>query len=96
MATLSYRERMKAARAEASAQRKAQHEAYRRQLELRVTTERLARQLVIAGIRARGDKVSDYLAKDITAMAHALICPALVEQARWRLEARGVHKTQNI
>jgi hypothetical protein len=61
MATPSYRERMKAARAAASAQRKAEQEAYRRYLELRTTTERLARQLVIDGIRARGEKVTKLL-----------------------------------
>jgi hypothetical protein len=36
---------------------------FARDAQLRVTTERLARQLVLDDIRARGDKVSDYLAR---------------------------------
>jgi hypothetical protein len=56
-----------------------------------VTTKRLARQLVIDGIRARGDKVTDYLPKEITRMAEALISAALIEQARWRLEQNFQH-----
>jgi hypothetical protein len=85
MATPSYRERMKAQRAVASAQRKAQEAERLRQLTLMVETKRLARQLVKDGIRAGGDKFTDYLVKDITRMAEALITPALIEQARWRL-----------
>ena len=41
-ATQSYRERMKAARAQASAQRKAQQAARQRQIELRCEVHRLA------------------------------------------------------
>jgi hypothetical protein len=96
MAAPSYRERMKAARAAASAKRKAEQEAYRRHLELVFTTKRLARQLVIDGIRARGEKLCHYRAVEVTRMADALITPALIEQARWRLEARAVHRSFNI
>jgi hypothetical protein len=91
MATPSYRERMKAERAAASAQRKAEQEAYRRYLELRITTERLARQLVIDGIRARGEKITHYRAVEISAMAEELITPKLIAQARARLERRTLH-----
>jgi hypothetical protein len=33
---------------------------------------------------------------EVARMADAVITPALIEQARWRLEARGVRKTFNI
>lgn len=86
MTTLSYCERIRIERAAASAQRKAEQEAYRRYLELRVTTERLARQLVKDGIRARGERVTNYLCREITAMAQALITPELIAQAKARIE----------
>ena len=53
MATQSYRERMKAARAEASAQRKAEKAEWHRQIELRCEVRRLAMEAVKAGIRPR-------------------------------------------
>jgi hypothetical protein len=93
MATPSYRERMKAERAAASAKRKAEQEAYRRYLELRVTTERLARQLVLDGIRARGEKITHYRVVEVKQMAQELITPALIAQVRARLERRALHKT---
>ena len=54
MATQSYRERMKAARAEASAKRKAEQAARQRQIELRCEVYRLALAAVKAGIHAKG------------------------------------------
>jgi hypothetical protein len=96
MATPSYRERMKAERAAASAQHKAEQQAYRRYLELRITTERLARQLVIDGIRARGEKITHYRVAEVKQMAQELITPELIAQARARIEARRLHTSQNI
>ena len=58
MATQSYRERMKAARAEARAKREAEKAEWHRRIELRYEIRRLAMDAVKAGIRARGDKSS--------------------------------------
>ena len=61
MATQSYRERLKAARAEASAQRRAEQAERQRQIELRCEVHRLALQMVKAGIQAKGQrKLSTY------------------------------------
>ena len=57
MATPSYKERMKAARAAASAERKAQQAEWHRRLELSVEARRLALNATKAAIRARGDKL---------------------------------------
>ena len=54
MATPSYKERMRAARAEASAKRKAEQAARHRQIELRCEVQRLALAAVKAGIQAKG------------------------------------------
>jgi hypothetical protein len=69
MATQSYRERMKAARAQASAQRKAEKAEYRRRLELSCEVSRLALEAVKAGIRASGDRVQVYSQAQLSAMA---------------------------
>jgi hypothetical protein len=69
----SYRERMKAARAEASAQRKAEQAARQRQIELRCEVHRLALAAVKAGIQAKGQrKLSTYSRAELTMMANAL------------------------
>ena len=61
MATPSYKERMRAARAEASAKRKAEQAARQRQIELRCEVHRLALAAVKAGIQAKGQrKLSTY------------------------------------
>ena len=61
MATQSYRERIKAQRAEASAQRKAEQAARQQQIELRCEVHRLALTAVKAGIQAKGQrKLSTY------------------------------------
>ena len=56
MATPSYRDRMKAARAEARAQRLAHEQAWKRRAELMCEVRRLALDAVKAGIRARGTR----------------------------------------
>ena len=80
-ANQSYRERLKAARAEASALRKAEQAAGQRQIELRCEVHRLALAAVKAGIRARGDKLSLYSHAQLVTQANAMIGPWLVAQA---------------
>jgi hypothetical protein len=83
MATQSYRERMKAARAKASAQRRAEQAARQRQIELRCEVHRLALQMVKAGIQAKGQrKLSTYSRSELTMMANAMIAPWFIEQVR--------------
>ena len=53
----SYRERMKAARAEARAKREAEQASAQRRPSYAVEVRRLAMEAVKAGIRAKGDKV---------------------------------------
>jgi hypothetical protein len=69
MATPSYRDRMKAARAEARAQRLAHEQAWKRRAGLMCEVRRLALDAVKAGIRARGDKVQHYLPVELQALA---------------------------
>jgi hypothetical protein len=98
MATQSYRERMKAARAEASAKRKAEQAEWHRQIELRCEVRRLALNAVKAGIRARGDKLSLYSHAQLMAQANAMIGPWLVEQAKRQIAERNsqhLHKSRS-
>ena len=88
MATPSYRERMKAQRAEARAKRQAEKTEWLRQLALIAEVRRLSLEAVKASIRDRGDKVSHYSMAQLRAQADALIGPWLVAQARARVEAR--------
>ena len=82
----SYRERMKAARAHASAQRKAEQAARQRQIELRCEVHRLALAAVKAGIQAKGQrKLSTYSRAELTMMANALIAPWFIEQVKARI-----------
>ena len=90
MATQSYRERMKAARAEASAKRKAEQAARQRQIELRCEVYRLALAAVKAGIHAKGQrKLSTYSRAELTMMANALIAPWFIEQVRAQIAERN-------
>ena len=81
MATPSYKERMRAARAEASAQRKAQRSDELRQLELVCEARRFALEAVKIGIRARGEKLSLYSHAQLVTMANTSISPFLKAQA---------------
>jgi hypothetical protein len=94
-ATQSYRERMKAQRAEARAKRQAEKTEWLRQLALIAEVRRLSLEAVKASIRDRGDKVSHYSMAQLRAQADALIGPWLVARAQARVEAR-LNKTQNI
>jgi hypothetical protein len=86
----SYRERMKAARAQASAQRRAEQAARQRQIELRCEVHRLALAAVKAGIQAKGQrKLSTYSRAELTMMANALIAPWFIETKRESLSRKG-------
>jgi enoyl-CoA hydratase/carnithine racemase len=92
MATLSYKGRIKAASAEASAQRKAEQAARQRQIELRCEVHRLAMAAVKAGIQAKGQrKLSTYSRAELTMMANALIAPWFIEQVRAKIAERTGH-----
>ena len=99
MATQSYRERMKAQRAEASAQRKAEQAERQRQIELRCEVHRLALQMVKAGIQAKGQrKLSTYSRAELTMMANAMIAPWFIEQVRAKIAERNsehLHKSRS-
>ena len=88
MATPSYRERMKAARAQASAQRKAEKEARRRRVELWVTARMMAMDAVKHTIRARGDKVQHYSHAQLRAQADEMMGPWMILKAKERIAAR--------
>src|SRR5262249_14653496 len=81
-ATQSYRERMKAARAEARAKREAEKAARQRELELGHEVRRLAREAVLYSIRAAGDKVHNYTPAEIEREARGLICQWLIAKAK--------------
>ena len=87
----SYRERQRAARAKARAERLAREAAHRGMVELRVTVRREAEAMVRKQIADRGERVWHYLPKDIARMAQDLITPVLVAQAKARIAARTVH-----
>ena len=97
MATPSYRERMKAARAAAGARRKAEQAERQRQIELRCEVHRLALAAVKAGIQAKGQrKLSTYSRAELTMMANALIAPWFIEQVRAKIAARTGHIHINL
>ena len=98
MATPSYKERMKAARAEARAQREAEREAWHRRIELSVEVRRMAMAATKAAIRARGDKLCLYSHAQLVAQANAMIGPWLVAEARARIAERNsqdLHKPRS-
>ena len=82
----SYRERQKEARRAASAQRRAEKEAWQRAVALRVECQRMALQLVKDEIRARGQKVTDFEVKELRQHAEEYIGPWLVAKAQARVE----------
>jgi hypothetical protein len=89
MATQSYRERMKAQRAEARAKRQAEQAEWHRRAELRYEIRKLALNAVKAEIRARGDKLSLYSHAQLMAQANAMIGPWLVAQAKRQIAERN-------
>src|SRR5438128_143656 len=91
MATPSYRERMKAQRAEAKAKREAEKAEGHRRAELRYEVRKFALEAVKARIRARGDKLSLYSHAQLVAQANAMIGPWLVDQAKRQIAERTGH-----
>ena len=97
MASQSYKERMRAARAEARAKRDAEKAEWRRRLELRCEVHRLALAAVKAGIQAKGQrKLSTYSRAELTMMANALIAPWFIEQVRAKIAARSVRNVPEL
>ena len=84
-ATKSYKERMREARAAASARRKAQKAEWRRQIELRAVVRRLSLDVAKATIRDRNDQVCNYSPAQLRVMANEFIGPWLVVQAKARM-----------
>ena len=80
----SYRERLKAQRAETRAKREAEKAEWHRRAELRYEIRKLAMDAVKPRIRARGDKLSLYSHAQLIAQANAMIGPWLVAQAKRR------------
>jgi hypothetical protein len=88
MATLSYKERQRAARAATRAQREAEKAEWQRRAELHPEVRRLALDAVKATIRDRGDKVQHYTPAQLRAQANAMIGPWLIAKAKERVAAR--------
>jgi hypothetical protein len=86
----SYRERVAVARAAASAQRKAERDAWHRRIELSVEVRRIALAATKAAIRAKGDKLSLYSLAQLRAQADGMIGPWLVAQAKARIVERNL------
>ena len=95
MATPSNKERMKAARAAARAQREAERAVWRRGAALMVEVGRLALDAVKASIRARGDNLQLYTPAQLQAQAGAMIGPWLVAQARAKIAERNLQDKSN-
>jgi hypothetical protein len=95
MATQSYRERIKAARAEARAKRQAEKAAWRRGIELRAVVRRLSLDAAKTTIRDRGDKVCNYSPAQLRVMANAFIGPWLIVQAKARIAERNLRVMSN-
>ena len=95
MATSSYRDRMKAARAAASAQRKAEKAARLRQVELVVTARMMALDAVKSEIRARGKRITDYTHAQLRAQADEMMGPWLILKAKERIAERNSKHTFN-
>jgi hypothetical protein len=83
----SYAQRMKAARAAASAQRKAEKA---RRAELIATARIMALDAVKLTIRDRGDKVSRYTMAQLRAQADAMLGPWLILKAKERIAERNL------
>ena len=86
---------MAAESAAASAQRKAEREAWHRRIELHVEVRRIAMAAVKATIRDRGDKLSVYSPAQLRAQADAMIGPWLVAQAKARIVERNSKDLHN-
>jgi hypothetical protein len=88
MATQSYRERMKAARAAASAQRKAEKAAWQRRVELMATARMMALEAVKLTIRDRGERITNYTQAQLRVRAEDMMGPWLILKAKERIAER--------
>jgi hypothetical protein len=88
MATQSYRERMKAAGAEARAKREAEKAEWLRHVALMSEVRRLSLEAVKASIRDRGDGVTLYTHAQLRAQADEMIGPWLVAKAKEAQQGR--------
>jgi hypothetical protein len=88
-ATQSYRERMKAARAEARAKREAEKADWLRRITLIAEVRRMSLEAVKDAIRGRGDKVTHYSYAQLRAQADEMIGPWLVAKAKERIAGRN-------
>jgi hypothetical protein len=95
MATPSYRERMKAARAEARAKREAEKAEWRRRMTLIAEVRRLSLEAVKASIRARGDRVTLYNYAQLRAQADQMIGPWFIAKAKERIADRNLKHLSN-
>jgi hypothetical protein len=95
MATPSYRERMKAARAAARAQRKAEKAEWQPRAELMATARMMALDAVKLTIRDRGDKISFYTPAQLRAQADAMLGPWLILKAKERIAERNLKHLRN-
>jgi hypothetical protein len=84
----SYKERMKAARAAASAQRKAEKAEWQRRAELIATARMMALEAVKLTIRDRGDKISFYTHARLRTQAELMMGPWLILKAKERIAQR--------
>jgi hypothetical protein len=89
MATPSYRERMKAARAEARAKREAEKAEWLRWVTLRAECRRMSLEAVKADIRGRVERVTRYTYAQLRAQANEMIGPWLVVKAEARIAERN-------
>jgi pyrimidine operon attenuation protein/uracil phosphoribosyltransferase len=66
------------------AERKAQERARQARIAVHVFAKHIAKRQLIAGIKARGERVANYSNKQLTLMSEALMCerPEIVAQAR--------------
>jgi hypothetical protein len=87
--TVTYKERMAAARRAARTEREARRKAERTRAELSAELRRLSLDAVKTMIRARGGKIHLYSVAQLQAQADALIGPWLVAQAKERIARRA-------
>jgi hypothetical protein len=89
----SYKERMREARAAASAQRSAEKAQWQRRAEIMATARMMALDAVKLTIRDRSDKLSLYTPAQLRAQADAMLKPWLILKAKERVAER---KSKNI
>jgi hypothetical protein len=95
-ASQSYRERMKAQRAEARAKREAEKAEWARRVAFISEVRRLSLEAVKASIRARGDRITLYTHGQLRAQADAMIGPWLVAKAKAQIAERAERNLKDL